>query len=518
MIARWLQSPWAPILAVLVAFVWGYWAIPLFDLDEGAFTEATREMLSSGNFTSIYLDGEPRTDKPILIYWLQAGSVMLFGLNEFALRLPSVLAALGWAFAIYRFAHARLDKDSAVVATMVMALSLYVGIIAKAAIADGLLNLLLVLSFFSIYRFWEQRQSRDLYLTYLWLGLGFLTKGPVAVLFPLLVSGLFFVAQGDWRLWLRAAFAPLGWLVFLLIVLPWHVAVYLDSGWVFFKGFYLGHNLARYSGTMEGHGGGYWYYLAIAPLVVMPFAGWLLSTLPQLRHARREPLDLFLWLWFLTVLVVFSFSGTKLPHYLLYGCTPLFLLLARHRALLRNRWLAFTPALLLLAVLAALPQVFDLLSVDTQRPYEKLVFQDAAVVFDALYQWLAIGVLALAFVIALWRRLTPWQGLLLIGFLQAIVVGGLVLPRVSAVLQGPVKEAAMLSRDSGHPLVAYKIYQPSVSVYRDAITERRAPRAGDWVLVRAERLNEYLQLEDDLRKTVVFKRGTVALVSVEHAP
>ena len=517
MIGRALQSPWIAALALLLA-LWGFWAVPLYDLDEGAFSEATREMLASGNFSSIYLDGEPRQDKPILIYWLQAGAVSLFGLNEFALRLPSVLAALAWALAIFRFGAPRIGRDSAVVATVLMALSLYVGLIAKAAVADALLNLFLALSFFGIYRYWEHAAKRDLYLTYLWLGLGFLTKGPVAVVFPLLVSGLFFTLQGDWRAWLRAVFAPIGWLLFLAIVLPWHVMVYLDSGWAFFQGFYLGHNLGRFSGAMEGHSGGWWYYLAWAPLVVMPFAGWLIGTLPQLRRMRVEPLAQFLWLWFATVLVFFSFSGTKLPHYLLYGCTPLFLLMAQHREGLRNRWLAFLPALVLLALLVAVPQVFEYLAGHTRRLYDLQLFKDGAVAFDTRYQWLAGGALLVALVIALWRRLPPWQGLLLIGLLQALLVGTQVLPRVFAVLQGPVKEAARVSRDSGHPLVPYRTYQPSISVYRQAITERRAPRPGDWVLVRNDHLAEFLRRDDGLRKTIVFQRGTVALVSVEAAP
>ena len=84
---------------------------PLFDVDEGAFGEATREMLASGDWLSTTLNGAPRFDKPILIYWLQAASAAVFGLGEFALRLPSALAALAWIAAIGRFASERLDGN-----------------------------------------------------------------------------------------------------------------------------------------------------------------------------------------------------------------------------------------------------------------------------------------------------------------------------------------------------------------------------------------------------------------------
>ena len=86
---------WALLLALLLGL--GLGQVPLFDVDEGAFAEATRETLASGDWGHTTLNGEARWDKPILIYWLQAASVSLFGLNEAALRLPSALATWGWA-------------------------------------------------------------------------------------------------------------------------------------------------------------------------------------------------------------------------------------------------------------------------------------------------------------------------------------------------------------------------------------------------------------------------------------
>ncbi len=77
------------VVAVAFAFFVGLGAVPLFDLDEGAFTEATREMLQRGDYISTFLNGQPRYDKPVLIYWLQAVSVLAFGETEFAFRLRS---------------------------------------------------------------------------------------------------------------------------------------------------------------------------------------------------------------------------------------------------------------------------------------------------------------------------------------------------------------------------------------------------------------------------------------------
>src|SRR4051794_14304269 len=90
------SAAWALVLAL--PLLWHLGGTLLFDVDEGAFSEATREMLQSGDWGQTTLNGAPRFDKPLGVYWLQALSVTAFGLNEFALRLPSALSC--WAMAL----------------------------------------------------------------------------------------------------------------------------------------------------------------------------------------------------------------------------------------------------------------------------------------------------------------------------------------------------------------------------------------------------------------------------------
>src|SRR3569833_825970 len=91
------------LLAIVLGFFVNLQSVPLFDLDEGAFSEATREMLLRADFISPYLNGVPRFDKPAFSHWLQAASVTLLGWNEFALRLPSALAATAWVLVVFVF-------------------------------------------------------------------------------------------------------------------------------------------------------------------------------------------------------------------------------------------------------------------------------------------------------------------------------------------------------------------------------------------------------------------------------
>jgi len=514
-IRPWLSSPWVVAAVVYLCFFWQLGAVPLYDLDEGAFTEATREMLANGNFITPHKDGEPRYDKPVLIYWLQAASAQALGFKELALRLPSAIAAALWVVALWAFVREQLDTPTATVAALTMALSLQVSLIAKAAVADAVLNLFIALTFFEIYRYWQGPRRAPLLRAYLWMGLGFLTKGPVAVFFPVLVSFLFFASNGRLTAWWRAAFAPLGWSVFLLVAGPWYLAIYIDNGPGFFESFFLKHNVGRFGDAMHGHAGFPGYYFVILPLILLPFTGWFLRLLPTLRRAWSEPLERFLWLWFGTVFAVFSFSGTKLPHYLLYGAVPLFVLMARHRELLVNRWLAFAPPLLFCSLLFFLPEILALVLKGTDDPHEVAMMTEGLRLLDPPYRFL-VATAALAMLgIALWRRLPAWQGLVLVGVIQTLVAYGVVVPRVFEAMQAPVKEAGLLARELDLPTVVYRTSMPSFSVYRDAITPDRTPQAGDLVFLRLDKLPDLIRRFPELAVELRYQRGAVALVHLK---
>jgi len=531
-IERFLLSPISLLLVVVIAFVLNAGSLPLTDVDEGAFSEATREMMARGNLVSPTLNDAPRHDKPILIYWAQAASVSLLGVSEIGFRLPSIVFAVLWMLALYRFCQRHADRRTAQVAALVMGLSLAVGFIAKAAISDALLNLFIALSMFGIYDYFCAERDgkptrRLLFYTYAMLGLGFLTKGPVAVFFPLVVSGLFFVSAGAWRAWLKAIFFWPGWLVFLAIVVPWHVAVFLDQGDAFFRGFYLKHNVNRYSNTFEGHGGKWYYYLVVAPFVLMPFFGWLLAIVGRVaRQLRGAPfgtvrgeglLERFLVLWFVVVFAFFSSSGTQLPHYLLYGCTPVFILLAKYRPDVERRWLAYLPLILFALVLAALPEILVFAAGKAGKPFEKTLLDGLVTAFADEARWL-LPLLAVAVVaLALWRSLPVWQGVVLAGVLQALIVSTVIAPRVIGVTQGPIREAARVAREAGGTVVAWRIIMPSFSVYRQAATPTRVPVEGELVLTRTDRRHEVQALlASGLNLHDIYQKSFVTLARVER--
>ena len=510
------------ILFLLAAVALGFWskiwAAPLFDLDEGAFSQATVEMVDSGNYLSTTLNGEPRYDKPILFYWLQAAAVKLFGVDEFAFRLPSALCATLWLLVVYRFTLAfTREAVAALLAAGSLGLSLMAGLIGHAAIADALLNMLIALTMLDIYRWSVEPKHGRLLRIYLWMGLGFLTKGPIAVALPLVVSLAFFLWQRRPLQWLKAVFYIPGWLVAAATVLPWAYALYQVDHGNFFRHFLLEHNLGRYQTALQGHGGGPWYYLVWLPVIVLPFTALLPAARAPARRAR--PPDGYLLLWFLAVFVFFSFSGTQLPHYLLYGSTPLFILFGRSWREAPARGWALLPALLLVAVLAAMPWVLPRIHAPEDRVYENGILALAAGSFDWTYYALS-GAAVLAMLVLLFRRgLEPWRAVLGSGF----VLGGLVwfgvVPLVALAQQGPVREAAQRAVELKLPVVSYHTYLPSFSVYRGAVTPNRTPQPGELVFVKLDHVAD-LQKELGPQVTLVpeFKKGGVALLLYPPPP
>ncbi|MGC8731804.1 MAG: ArnT family glycosyltransferase [Halothiobacillaceae bacterium] len=477
-------------LAAAISFLLNLGGAPLFDLDEGAFSEATREMFVRGDFISPYVNGVPRFDKPVLIHWLQAASMVVFGPTPFAFRLPSALAAAGWVMLVYGFVARVVDRDTALRAGLVVATALGVMVIGRAATADALLNLWLVGAMFGIYLYFLERKMRWILLTHAAMGLGFLTKGPVALLVPGAVGLIFFALQRELPALLRAAFHPLGLVLLIAIPLPWYVLQYQAQGMAFIDGFFGTHNIERFSGPMEGHAGNLFYYLPVALLLALPFTTPLLRAVRELPQQVKSPLGLYLWIWFSFVLVFFSFSGTKLPHYLNYGMTAVLVLAAMVLPALRSRFLALLPPLLLFGLLAPLPCLMPEIAARQPAGDARTLITGVEHLFPegyfVVFFLLAAATFALMFVRSLTLPTTLF-GLALAGNLALAIW---FFPALGAIQQGPIARAAELARDLPGPYVMWEVNTPSYSVHSGHVQEKRIPRAGDLVFTRTRKLEE----------------------------
>lgn len=485
------QLRWVLWLAILFSFFFNLHAVPLFDVDEGAFSEATREMFERGDFISTYLNGVPRYDKPILIYWLQAASVAVFGLHEFSLRLPSALAASAWVLAVFWFVSRMRTRVLGYYAAIVTALALAVSVIGKAATADALLNLFIVVAMFAVYLFFKERHARYLYAAFAAMGLGFLTKGPIAVLIPTVVSLIFFALRGEWRAWLKAVGHPGGLLIFTVIAAPWYLLQYQKEGQMFIEGFFFHHNLDRFQGSMEQHGGNLFYYLPVVFIATLPFSAVVLKVIANYRAVLRDDLMLYCALWFGFVLIFFSLSGTKLPHYMIYGLTGMLILIALHLTEMQSRWLTLLPVMILAIPMLLLPELLTWATGDLSNDvYLQDVLRAVIEAWDGTDRALVGICIGATVYLMVTQHYKIAHRLFVTGGITWILVSVLLLPTVGAVMQAPVKEAAAIAQAQNLNVVMWHVDVPSFSVYAQRVTPRRKPQPGETVLTKSKYLAE----------------------------
>jgi len=478
-------------IGIFFGFYYQLGSVALFDLDEGAFSEATREMLASGNYLTTYLNGELRFDKPILIYWFQALSVKMFGIGEFAFRFPSALAATLWVMVLYLFGSRFYERSVAVMAAFMMATALQVTIIAKAAIADALLNLFIALAMFGIYLYYSQRKKSYLYAVFFFIALGVLTKGPVAILVPVAASFIFLAMQKELKFWLKTVFDPLGIVLFLAVAGPWYVLEYMDQGEKFINGFFFKHNVDRFNTSLEGHGGSLLYYIPVLLVGMLPYTSLLLRSLRDIRSWFKSDLHRFLAIWFLFVFLFFSFSGTKLPHYVIYGYTPLFIIMAIHIDKVKSDVLLLLPLMMLFVVLLFLPEIAALVQPYVKDEFARVVMHDAAREFHTgWYLFFAISSALLVWLMTT-SKISRVYKLVIAGLISVTGINGFVMPTYAAIAQVPIKEAAMLAKERGYDVHMWRLNTPSFIVYSGRLTNRSMPGTGSVVVTKTTRLDAF---------------------------
>lgn len=475
---------WQLLLMLLIVLIVAFVGLnsPLFDLDEGAFSEATRELMESGNYISTTLNGLPRYDKPILVYWLQAASVFVFGPENFAFRLPSVLMSLVWFSATFIFTKRHFGKATAVLATGLLAAAIGPGLIAKAATADALLNTIIALTLFALYEHLHTGQRFWRLVAATLIGFGLLAKGPIAIMVPAAVLFLFCLSQRRLPEFGRIIADPWAWILCFGIALPWYTAIYLRDGQAFIDGFIMHHNVERFRSPMESHGGALFYYLPVGFLLLLPASGAFAALFRQRSELFKSTLSIYLLIWFAFVLVFFSLSGTKLPHYLNYGLTGIIILLAQRIGAQQGRN-GLLVGLILPCVCAAIPFALDHLH--GVGAYYTALLPSAKIAFGQT--WLIGSLLVLILSLIIWRlrMLSLSTSFLLLALVQSIYIHALVMPTVSHWQQGPVVEAARYCQQHGiADVVMDGVNLPSFAVYLRHSTPRRSPMPGEVVLTR----------------------------------
>lgn len=288
---------------------------PLLLPDEGRYAGVAWEMLVGDGLTPT-LDGLPFFHKPPLSYWVAMGAMKLFGVQPWAARLAPALGAWLMAASLWLLLRRWYGERSAGLGVLVLATSpfFFIGgqyinhdMLVAGTISAAVVGWLLALDEPG------RIERRALLLGWLASGLAFLSKGLIGVVLPLLVVVPWLLAQRRWRDALRLAH-PLGLLVWCVVALPWAVAMQQQHP-AFFDYFIVGQHFRRYSSGGFNNVQPLWFFLAVVPLLTLPWSLYLPAALRRLRGADARAL---LWPWWAaSLLLFFSLPSSKLVGYAL---------------------------------------------------------------------------------------------------------------------------------------------------------------------------------------------------------
>ncbi len=324
------------LLGLLLYFIcfFGLNSLPLIDLiDEGLYANAARRMIESGDWITPRFGQSVFLDKPPLTYWCQAFFIRLLGATPAAARLPSAIAATLTVLTLLYWAGKKGLMGVGWLAAIMYALSPLVAVgLARVAMVDSLLTLWMTLSIIGWIEGYGGNPKGYLLMAAA-MGLAFMTKGVIGFLLPSMAAVIFLLARRD-----LGALKGVPWIaapgIFMLLVLPWHLAAWRANGDLFFREYIVHHHVQRFLGQDFGHERPFWNYIPVLALAMfpwtasMPVAWW--RALRALRSERKSvPSMMAMWgVWAAVIVLFFSLSANKLSSYILPALPALSLISA----------------------------------------------------------------------------------------------------------------------------------------------------------------------------------------------
>jgi 4-amino-4-deoxy-L-arabinose transferase-like glycosyltransferase len=339
----WLRRYALPVLFVCAAAVYfvdlGNSAI--WDANEAFYVETPREMLEAHDFINPTFNYLPRFNKPVLSYWIVGALYRLFGVSVAVQRFAIALGAMiiiGCAYALAQVAWdpgpgtrdpgpATLDQGrgtrdqgpgTGLWAAAGLAAAPRLVMFARRIFIDIWITAFtsLTLTFFALSERYPQRRRQFLVLMYVSIGLGVLTKGPVAIALPALAFVLYLSIRRELRR-VTELMLPTGVVIVAVIVIPWYAALYHEHGWADIRSFFVSENIERFtSGVGVRQPRGPWFYL---PVMLSDSFPWsvLLPVAAVAAWKRRTRFETLLWCWIVAIVGFFSLSAGKQDLYIL---------------------------------------------------------------------------------------------------------------------------------------------------------------------------------------------------------
>lgn len=322
----------------------------LWDNSEPTYGEIVKEMLRTHDWLTLHYNFVPWFIHPPLWFWTAGAAAAVFGLNEFSLRLPSALAGLLTAYAVYRAGVRLYGERAGIIAALALGTSLEFIVLSRLAILDTMLLLFTTIASLWIYFAVHERDRRAFWIAIMAAALGTLTKGPVAVVLPLLTLGVYAVWTRE-RIPARELPWAAGLIVYLVVAGAWFAAETATVGSGFLAAYFGSSNVGRFLSPFENQPGPFWYYIPLVVIGFFPYIAFLPKALKSAWRAGGNA-ERYLLCSAAVPLVFYSLAQTKLPNYIAVIFPACALLVGRlfGEALARNALRPLRGALIMLPV------------------------------------------------------------------------------------------------------------------------------------------------------------------------
>ena len=324
-----------------IVFFYNIGNYALMDVDESRYVLMSRDMFNTKNFHTLYLNNEFFFEKPPLYFWTECLSFAIFGkVNEFTARFPVALYGATCCYLIYFIGKKVVSRLYGVIASLILATSLEFLILAKFAILDIVVSTCIAFSLcfgLIVYFCREEHKKYYWWLFYTFSALAVMAKGIPGFVVPF--GSMFFVAIAAKKF--KEIFKPIyfvpGVLIFLLITLPWHIAMFKMYNPLFWNEYIIKHHLARFAGGAIIHRDEPFYFYIVT--LLWGFFPWVVSCLTVgiknlIQIIKNKTFTFKIeefdksqkFLLYNSIIILFTFlffssSGTKLITYILpmYG-------------------------------------------------------------------------------------------------------------------------------------------------------------------------------------------------------
>jgi 4-amino-4-deoxy-L-arabinose transferase-like glycosyltransferase len=328
-----VRSTW---LVACVAFLWLSATTGLYPLllpDEGRYVGVAWNMLTAGQYSVPRLDGLPFFHKPPLFYWITALSLNVFGANEWAARLSSVLGATLMVTLVFAFLKAYANQRVAALAAIILlsqpllfGASHYANLDMTVA---GIITATVMAAAAAAFRLEQgERHQGMLGLAYALAAAGFLAKGLIGIVLPGGIIVFWLIARRRWDILRRLFWLP-GLVIFLAVSLPWMVA--MQQRYADFFDYYIVHqHVERFLEKNFNNARPFWFYVPVLLALTLPWSVqiWRLANKAWWKRDEDAAVRSLMLTWLVVVLVFFSVPNSKLVGYILPALAPLAYFLA----------------------------------------------------------------------------------------------------------------------------------------------------------------------------------------------